>query len=145
MTSVCRTLPYVLHTERHREPFAGRSTTFGQTPTANVAPLVRFGTCLTEKVGVDHIRIGHDELVIRQRYEAASIVNGILIALWFIVGSIMFFSEEWTMVGTWCFLAGSIELLIRPLIRPSRQTHLRRIGQPTRARPRTISESAPTF
>nr|WP_187361657.1 YrhK family protein [Phytoactinopolyspora mesophila] len=74
------------------------------------------------------IRIGHDELVIRQRYEAASIVNDILIAVWFIVGSIMFFSEAWTTVGTWCFLAGSIELLIRPLIRLSRQIHLRRIG-----------------
>jgi hypothetical protein len=74
------------------------------------------------------IRIGHDELVIRQRYEAASIVNDMLIALWFIVGSIMFFSEEWTTAGTWCFLAGSVELLIRPMIRLSRQIHLGRIG-----------------
>lgn len=74
------------------------------------------------------MRIGHEELVIRRRYEAASIVNDILIALWFIAGSIMFFSEALTTAGTWCFLAGSIELLIRPIIRLSRQLHLRRLG-----------------
>ncbi|WP_129668280.1 YrhK family protein [Phytoactinopolyspora endophytica] len=74
------------------------------------------------------IRVGREELIIRQRYEAASIVNDILIALWFIVGSVMFFSDDWTTAGTWCFLAGSVELLIRPLIRLGRQVHLRRIG-----------------
>ncbi|PSK98672.1 YrhK-like protein [Haloactinopolyspora alba] len=73
------------------------------------------------------IRIGHEELVIRQRYETASIVNDILIAVWFIVGSVMFFSEAWTTAGTWCFLIGSVELLIRPVIRLGRQVHLRRI------------------
>ncbi len=73
------------------------------------------------------LHIGGDEIVIRRRYEAASILNDILIALWFIVGSIMFFSEDWVITGTWCFLAGSIELLIRPVIRLSRQVHLRRV------------------
>ncbi|MEO9221449.1 MAG: YrhK family protein, partial [Mycobacteriaceae bacterium] len=33
-------------------------------------------------------RIGHDEIVLRQRYEILSIVNDILVAVWFIVGSI---------------------------------------------------------
>jgi hypothetical protein len=74
------------------------------------------------------VRIGHEELVIRQRYETASIVNDILIALWFITGSIMYFSADLTTAGTWCFLAGSVELLIRPVIRLTRQIHLRRIG-----------------
>lgn len=73
------------------------------------------------------LRIGHEELVIRQRYEVASIANDILIAVWFIVGSVMFFSEAWTVTGTWCFLAGSVELLIRPLIRLSRHLHLQRL------------------
>ena len=74
------------------------------------------------------IRIGHDELIIRKRYEVLSIVNDILVALWFIVGSILFFSDATTIAGTWCFLAGSIELLIRPLIRLSRRVHLTRIA-----------------
>jgi hypothetical protein len=74
------------------------------------------------------LRIGDEELVVRRRYEAASIANDILIALWFIVGSVMFFSEEWAVPGTWCFLIGSVELLIRPVIRLSRHVHLQRIG-----------------
>lgn len=71
--------------------------------------------------------LGHEELVIRQRYEALSIINDILIAVWFTVGSILFFFESTTTVGTWLFLLGSIELLIRPAIRLSRQVHLRRL------------------
>ena len=72
--------------------------------------------------------IGHDELVIRQRYEALSIANDVLIALWFLVGSILFFWESTTMAATWCFLLGSIEFLIRPVIRFTRLVHIRRIG-----------------
>jgi hypothetical protein len=75
------------------------------------------------------LRIGPDEVLVRRRYETASILNDILIALWFIVGSIMFFSEEWTTAGTWCFLLGSLELLIRPVIRLTRQVHLRRVRE----------------
>jgi YrhK-like protein len=74
------------------------------------------------------IHIGRDELIIRKRYEVASIGNDILIALWFIVGSILFFSDATTIAGTWCFLAGSIELLVRPLLRLSRRVHLTRIA-----------------
>jgi hypothetical protein len=73
------------------------------------------------------LHVGRDELVVRRRYETASIVNDILIALWFIAGSVMFFSEAWTTAGTWCFLAGSVELLIRPAIRLTRQLHIRRV------------------
>lgn len=75
------------------------------------------------------IRIGHEELVVRQRYEAASIINDILIAIWFTVGSIMYFFPEWSTAGTWCFLLGSVELLVRPVIRLSRRTHLQRLNR----------------
>jgi len=54
------------------------------------------------------IRIGNEELIVRRRYEVASIVNDLLIAVWFVVGS--------------------IELLIRPIIRLSRRVHLRRFS-----------------
>lgn len=73
------------------------------------------------------VTLGHEELVIRQRWEVVSIVNDILVALWFIAGSILFFFESTTTLGTWFFLAGSIELLIRPLIRLSRRVHLQRV------------------
>ena len=70
------------------------------------------------------LHVGREELVIRQRYELASIVNDILIALWFLAGSVMFFSPDWETPGTWCFVFGSVELLIRPVIRFSRRVHL---------------------
>ncbi|MBQ1120322.1 YrhK family protein [Streptomyces smyrnaeus] len=78
------------------------------------------------KTGSLTLHIGNEELVIRQRYEAASIANDVLIAVWFLIGSIMFFSPEWTRTGTWCFVFGSVELLIRPLLRLTRQLHLRK-------------------
>jgi hypothetical protein len=72
------------------------------------------------------LRIGHDELVVGHRYEVASILNDALIALWFVAGSVMFFYVAWVDTGTWCFLLGSIQLLIRPAIRLARHFHLRR-------------------
>jgi hypothetical protein len=74
------------------------------------------------------IDIGHEELVIRRRYEALSIANDVLIALWFLVGSILFFWESTTVAATWCFLLGSIEFLVRPGIRLARLVHIQRIG-----------------
>lgn len=74
------------------------------------------------------IDIGHEELVIRRRYEALSIANDVLIALWFLVGSILFFWESTTVAATWCFLLGSIEFLVRPAIRLARLVHVKRIG-----------------
>ncbi|WP_067968076.1 YrhK family protein [Nocardiopsis trehalosi] len=74
------------------------------------------------------VRVGSDELVLRRRYEVASIANDILVAAWFIGGSILFFFPATTTAGTWMFLAGSVELLIRPVIRLARHVHLRRLG-----------------
>ncbi|PRX47734.1 YrhK-like protein [Prauserella shujinwangii] len=79
------------------------------------------------------LKFGHEELVIRQRYEVASIVNDLLIAVWFVIGSVLFFSESTATAGTWLFLLGSVQLLIRPVIRLRRRVHLRRLasGTPT--------------
>ncbi|GAA1754930.1 MULTISPECIES: YrhK family protein [Streptomonospora] len=77
------------------------------------------------------LRVGAEELVVRHRYEAASIVNDILIAVWFTAGSVMFFFPAWQVAGTWCFVAGSVELLVRPLIRLARLVHVRRMRKRT--------------
>ncbi len=82
------------------------------------------------------LTFGHDELVIRRRYETLSIVNDILIGIWFAVGSVLFFSASTTYAGTWLFVVGSVELLIRPGIRLARAVHLKRLpshqpGAPT--------------
>jgi hypothetical protein len=72
------------------------------------------------------VHFGHDELIIRQRYEVLSILNDIMVGLWFVVGSFFFFSDALTYTGTWFFVAGSFELLIRPGIRLARRVHLQR-------------------
>lgn len=74
------------------------------------------------------LTIGHEELTIRRRYEVLSILNDILVAVWFIVGSVLFFGDTTQTAGTWCFLLGSVELLVRPIIRLSRNVHLSRIA-----------------
>jgi hypothetical protein len=79
------------------------------------------------------IVIGHHELILRRRYEALGTVNDILIGLWFIVGSVLFLFGATTYAGTWLFILGSIELLVRPLIRVSRYWHLRRLPAPSGA------------
>lgn len=75
------------------------------------------------------IRFGREELVISDRYEVVSIINDVMVALWFIVGSVLFFWTDTTTVGVWCFLLGSVQLLIRPVIRLSRRIHLVRLRQ----------------
>ncbi|MBH0009022.1 YrhK family protein [Salinibacterium sp. SWN1162] len=81
------------------------------------------------------VRIGREELVIRQRYEVISIVNDILIGLLFLVGSIFFFTPELTHAGTWLFVLGSVEMLIRPAIRFSRRVHLGRYSSQSAMEP----------
>ncbi len=79
------------------------------------------------------LQVGHDELVIRQRYEVLSIANDVLVALWFVAGSVLFFWESTTVAATWMFLVGSIEFLARPLIRLVRRLHLHRIHGDSRS------------
>lgn len=74
------------------------------------------------------LTFGRRELVIRKRYEVASIINDILIAVWFTIGSAFFFFEALTVTGTALFLLGSLQLLIRPLIRLRRKVHLSKLG-----------------
>ncbi len=73
------------------------------------------------------LNLGPKELVLHNRYEILSILNDVLIALWFIVGSVLFFSESTATAGTWLFLAGSVELLIRPVIRLTRNIHIQSV------------------
>lgn len=73
------------------------------------------------------VHFGRDELVVRQRYEVLSIANDVLIGTWFLIGSVLFLSEALAHAGTWLFVIGSIEMLIRPVIRLARRVHLRRI------------------
>lgn len=72
------------------------------------------------------IRVGHEELIVRQRYETLSIVNDAAAAVLFIVGSALFFRPATSTAATWLFLIGSTMMLFRPMIRLTRRIHLRR-------------------
>ena len=74
------------------------------------------------------LHFGHEQLVIRKRYEALSIANDVLIGLWFLVGSFLFFSKTTQTAGTILFVIGSAEMLLRPVIRFARHVHLQRIA-----------------
>jgi hypothetical protein len=73
-----------------------------------------------------YITLGQEEIVIEQRYEVISIVNDFMIGTWFLIGSVLFFRAQTTEAGTWFFVIGSAQLLIRPAIRLVRHIHLKR-------------------
>ncbi len=74
------------------------------------------------------VEVGHHELIIRDRYEIASICNDILIGVIFVIGSFLFFSESTMTIATWLFVVGSLLMLVRPVIRLARRTHLKKIN-----------------
>ncbi|MFP5021866.1 YrhK family protein [Pseudonocardia phyllosphaerae] len=72
------------------------------------------------------LKIGDREILIRDRYETASIINDTLIAIEFFIGSIWFFFADHD-PGIWLFVIGSAQLLARPAIRLARRVTLNRM------------------
>jgi len=72
-------------------------------------------------------RLGHEELIIRRRYEVISIINDFFIAIWFLFGSILFLYPEYERVAIWMFIIGSFQFLIRPTVRLISHIHVKRI------------------
>lgn len=72
------------------------------------------------------LTLGTEQLIIRRRYEVASKLNDIMIGLWFVIGSCFFFYPALQNAAAWLFLLGSIQLLIRPVIRIAKDIHLQR-------------------
>lgn len=73
------------------------------------------------------VRLGREELILRQRYELVSILNDVFAGALFLIGSFLFFRESTTYAATWLFVIGSVSMLIRPTIRLVRRVHLGRI------------------
>ncbi|MBM7335115.1 MAG: YrhK family protein [Alcanivorax sp.] len=75
------------------------------------------------------LHMGHEELVIRRRYETLSIINDFLIAIWFLVGSILFLYPSLAEPAAWLFIIGSFQFLIRPTLRLLSHIHLQRVPE----------------
>jgi hypothetical protein len=82
------------------------------------------------------LQLGDQEIVLRQRFEVASIANELLVALCFTVGSVVFFWEELFNLGVTLFVVGSVLIGIHPLIRFVRRIQLTRI---TRGTPQEVA------
>ncbi len=73
------------------------------------------------------VDIGHQHIVIQRRYEALGAFNDLLIAIWFLVGSFFFLNESLIESGTWLFIVGSGQLIIKPLIKLTGLVHVGRV------------------
>lgn len=73
------------------------------------------------------IDIGADHIIIERRYRALGALNDLLIAGWFLIGSICFFYDSLMTGGTWFFVAGSVQLLMRPVITLAELIHVRKV------------------
>jgi len=61
------------------------------------------------------------------RYETLSVINDFFVGVWFLIGSVFFLYESTVILGTWLFILGSAQLLIRPTIRLARTMHMNRL------------------
>lgn len=63
------------------------------------------------------IDIGSQHIVVQRRYEALGAFNDLLIAIWFLIGSFFFLNDSLVESGTWLFVVGSAQLIIKPIIK----------------------------
>lgn len=75
------------------------------------------------------VDIGEQHIVIQRRYEALGAFNDLLIAVWFLVGSFFFLNESLTEDGTWLFIVGSAQLIIKPVIKLTSLIHVGRVSK----------------
>ncbi len=75
------------------------------------------------------LTVGHEQLVIRRRYEVVSILNDFFIAIWFLLGSVFFLYPSLEKVAIWLFIIGSVQFLIRPTIRLLAHLHIQRVPE----------------
>ena len=74
-----------------------------------------------------NVNIGQDHVVIQRRYDALGAVNDLLIAIWFLIGSFFFLKDSLMTDGTWLFILGSAQLLIKPMIKLVSLIHVGRV------------------
>lgn len=78
----------------------------------------------SRKVDLD---LGNQHIVVQRRYDVAGAINDLLIAIWFLIGSFFFLNESLTYSGTWLFIVGSAQLMIKPAIKLISYIHIGKI------------------
>ena len=87
-----------------------------------------FGEILNQDNELD-IDICQRHVVIQRRYEALGALNDLFIAIWFLIGSFFFLTDALIESGTWLFIVGSAQLIIKPLLKLTGLVHVGRIFQ----------------
>jgi hypothetical protein len=64
---------------------------------------------------------------LQRRYEVLGAVNDLLIAVWFLIGSFFFLNDALVESGTWLFIVGSAQLLIKPTLKLIGLVHVDRV------------------
>lgn len=88
----------------------------------------------SEPQGDLSLRLGRRQVDIERRWEAASILNDVLVGVWFVAGSVLNFFADLQTVGLVLYLLGSLQLLARAFLRLGRRVYVRRMNE--RSRPR---------
>jgi len=70
------------------------------------------------------LNLGREHIVVQRRYEAVGAINDLLIAVWFLIGSFFFLSNSLVERGTWLFIVGSAQLLIKPVLKLASLIHV---------------------
>ena len=71
--------------------------------------------------------LGQKHIITQRRYEALGAINDFLIAVWFLIGSFFFLNDSLIQSGTWLFIAGSAQLLIKPVLKLISLVHVSRV------------------
>lgn len=74
------------------------------------------------------VKIGKYAIFFNKNYKYISIINEIMLALWFIIGSAFFFFESMKTAGIILFIIGSTQLLIRPILKILHAVSLRNLS-----------------
>lgn len=75
------------------------------------------------------LTMGHEQLIIRRRYEVLSILNDFMVSLWFLVGSVLFLYPRLETYAIWLFIIGSVQFLLRPMLRLASLIHLQKLPE----------------
>ncbi|MEK4668160.1 YrhK family protein [Niallia sp. FSL R7-0271] len=78
------------------------------------------------------ISIGSLAIILKDKYQAIYTINDILIGLLFLLGTIFNMLLSWKITGAVLYIAGSVLLLIRPVIRTCHLLQVKRVGKEKR-------------
>ncbi len=73
------------------------------------------------------LNLAQKHITIQRRYEMLGVINDFLIAVWFLIGSFFFLTASLVESGTWLFVVGSAQLLIKPTLKLISIVHVSRV------------------